>query len=128
MRLAYNLLFSSRKHNTMTIKDYEPEVRSLIHTLKRHGFVVRSAFDGEDVIQAEAGHDVVVKHLCGVDESYLRVAHGNRKASLLLVLGNEPGVIVADYSYSKELGKALDAVIDEHSERWEERAQPTKEI
>ena len=95
------------------MKDYRPEIRSLLYTLKRHKFVPHLLNNGEELIR---GKEINAEEICAVDESHLYVKDiNNKKYFVHVVLGNDPGESVADYS------EELEEIMEEHYNRW----QPT---
>jgi hypothetical protein len=106
--------------NPQILNDFEPEVRSLLHTLKAHGFTLRKVDNGEAVTLADDPQ--FVSEIIACDEAHLYVtAPDGKRATLFLVLGNSPGEVVCDYTATP----ALDAAVDEHYKRWDGRKQPT---
>ena len=103
----------------MAKHSYLTETRSLLRTLRKHK--IRPAYgesDG-DRFQAEA------EELTAQDECRLVVYFGPKPevkhvAQLLLILGNSPGELVADWTIPADAdhAAALDAATDEHYNRW----------
>lgn len=105
-----------------TLNNWQPEVRSLLHTLKTHGFVIRSVNNGENVTASDSPD--FIPEIMACDEAYLYVtAPSGKRGVLFLVFGNSPGELVCDHSEDT----ALEAVADEHYTRWNSRKQPTIE-
>jgi hypothetical protein len=130
---------------TYTVKTYNPETADLLASLRAHGFTIRGGNNGECYVDAPekfASESAFLEELLACDEANLYVT---RKAtrestkeagkivycrySLLLVLGNEPGVLVADWGIPRdeEDAKELDAAVSECSDRWEGKEQPMEE-
>lgn len=116
---------------TITKYNWKPVVRSFIGTLKRHGFDIQEVDNGEEhymLLPATAVRNAV-EHICSVDESRLLVVHNSNpryQCNILIVLGNGPEEIAADWSYNSTIGDAiLSKAIDEHYNRWERRKTPT---
>jgi hypothetical protein len=104
------------------MKDYRPEVRSLLKSLKRAGFTPLSVNNGEENIRySDVSKTEFLEETVATDESTLRLQHNNKKVAIFLVLGNEPGVIAADYTDYEPLQEVIDA----HYDRWENKKQPT---
>jgi hypothetical protein len=103
------------------MKDYRPEVRSLLNTLSRHGFTPIEVNNGEELVsRADVSKTEFLEEVVATDEATIRFQHNNKKVAIWLVFGNEPGVIAADYTDYEP----LENVIDEHYNRWENRKQP----
>jgi hypothetical protein len=102
------------------MNDYRPEIRSLLNTLKKHGFTPHILNDGEELIRGSA---ITAEEIEATDCSHLYVKDANnKKFCIFIVLGNEPGEIAADYSDHDP----LEEVISEHYDRWENKKQPKK--
>ena len=110
---------------TRTIRTYKPEVSSLWNRLVKAGFTIRGVSnDGENMI-ANRPQSELIEELLGCDEGWLYVTSPTgKKATLYLVYGNEPGIVVCDYTAIPE----LDIITDEHYQAWENRKQPTLEV
>lgn len=101
------------------MNDYRPEIRSLLKTLKAHGFTPYILNDGGELIR---GNKINADEICAVEECHLYVKDANnKKFCIYVVLGNDPGEIAADYSDDEK----LEAAIEEHCNRWEGKKQPT---
>lgn len=116
-----------------TINDWRPEVRSLLNTLRKHGFIILGGHNGEEGFKRD-GRTLAdfIDNLIACDEAHLRLGHtktgpAQRVTSLYLVLGNSPGEIVSDYGIPADVEVALllDKATLEHGDRWENRKQPT---
>lgn len=104
-----------------TINNWKPEVSSLINRLRKNKCLPLKVCDGEEVYLNPSIKECV-DVICGVDEGWLKVSLPDGSIqTLFLVLGNEPGVIVSDYTCHP----LLDKVTEEHYESWEGRKQPT---
>lgn len=117
---------SMKTKRVQLINDWAPEVKSVVHTIKSHGFTVVEATNGEETVKASAGHKAILDCLLACDEATLRVTKDGKRASFWLVMGNSPGELIADGSYQDGLEADWDKVLDEHCRRWEERTQPTR--
>lgn len=106
------------------INDWEPETRSLLETLQKHGLALFEARNGEDApLRFKDNMDKFVQCLTACDEAELYVRRPDGKVLWLsLIYGNEPGVLVSDY----QVDDALDAATQEHYDAWCDREQPTK--
>ena len=104
------------------MKDYKPEVRSLIKSLRQAGFTPLSVNNGEENVRfSSVSKTEFLEEIVATDEATLRLQHNNKKVAIWLVLGNEPGTIAADYTDYEP----LEQVIDSHYDCWESRKQPT---
>ena len=70
-------------------------VGSLLHRLKQGGFRLIALDDGGEFVPATKAN------ILSVDESQLFVEKAGERFALLLVLGNSPDEIVADYTYKE---------------------------
>jgi hypothetical protein len=103
------------------MKDYRPEVRSLLKSLRQAGFTPISVNNGEEIVRySDVSKTEFLEEIVSVDEATLRLLHNNKRVSIFLVLGNEPGEIACDYTDYDP----LEEVIDSHYDRWENRKQP----
>jgi len=117
------------------IRDYQPEIRSLLRTLRRHGLTPVSIGYADRHLVHDWSNVKIAHEICAHDDYQLVVqtARGSR-AYLWLVLGNEPGVIVCDWTIREaegdpvDLEEVLDRVTDEHERRWINREQPLRAI
>jgi ribosomal protein S5 len=105
------------------MNDYRPEIRSLLKTLKSNRFVPVSINNGEEIIKADSMTSrKFLEEIVAVDQVTLLVQNNKGvKCKLFLVYGNEPGVVVCDYTDHPDLEKAVDA----HYDAWEGKKQPT---
>ena len=107
-----------------TINDWEPETRSLLEKLQKHGLVIHSVDNGEYRTKlADTTMDKFIEDCMACDEAWLSVvAPDGKRKTVYLVYGNEPGVLASDYSVCEQ----IEAATDEHYEAWSGRKQPTK--
>lgn len=114
-----------------TINDWTPETRSLLKSLIAAGFSIVEGDNGEEKFQFDGTGNMqaFIDNLTACDESHLYVTdpEGGRRW-MYLVYGNGPGELVSDYSLPKQGTDYLEAVTNAHSEKWESRKQPTKEV
>jgi hypothetical protein len=104
------------------INDWKPETLSLLNTLTAAGFVLLCGNNGEETFKFDGNLDTFIENLIACDEAALGVrSPEGKRLNLYLVLGNEPGVIVSDYTCDD----GLDKVTDIHYETWSGRKQPT---
>lgn len=108
------------------INDWTPETKSLLKGLTDAGFTLVSGDNGEDRFKFDGDLKKFIDNLTACDESHLYVKSPKGQTLwLYLVLGNEPGVIAADYSMGKIEGvDELEAVTQAHYNKWENRKQP----
>lgn len=105
------------------INDWEPETRNLLALLLENNVTLLSGDNGEETFEYRGDLATFIDGLTACDESrvYVKLPDGKR-GWLYLVFGNEPGVLVSDYS----VHPVLDTVTDAHYELWDGRTQPTK--
>lgn len=112
----------------VTINNWKPEVKSLLRRLEKSGFLLDSGHNGEDEFKFDGDRAAFVENLIACDEANIYVRHKDTPGKLFavyLVLGNDPGELVSDYSWSEcPAGKELDAACFAHSEEWTGREQP----
>lgn len=97
----------------------EAEVRSLLEYLVNAGFRLADVITGGEDDTPISTLEEALEEILSVDSSWLHVTHpsnGTTKLCIYIVLGNEPGVVVNDYSNSP----LLDGVIEAHSKYWDE--------
>lgn len=112
------------------INDWAPETKDLLTALITAGFALRSGDNGEEKFKflgEKNDLDKFVADCIACDEARVYVSDPNgKKLWLYLVLGNEPGVIVADYSLPAEGVDLIDPVTEKHYDKWSEMPQPMK--
>ena len=116
------------------INNFKPETKSLIKSLIAAGFTLISGNNGENGFKFTGKLPEFIENATACDECQLTIGlptspvdpiSGKPKTCwLYLVFGNEPGVLVADYSNCE----SLDPVIEGHYEKWCNRTQPTLEV
>jgi len=106
-----------------TINDWEPETKSLLRTLQAAGAELDGGNNGEDEFRFKT-EAKFIEGLTACDEAHLFVNIDGKRRWIFLVYGNEPGVLMSDYSCDP----VLDMVCDKHYEEWSGRKQPTKEV
>lgn len=110
------------------INDWEPETRSLLESLVNAGFTLSHGDNGEDRFKFDGDMPRFIENLTACDESHLYIKTPlGKELWLYLVYGNEPGVLVSDYSVCGAASDVLDVVTEQHYEKWCGRKQPTKE-
>ncbi len=124
--VAYGMLNNVSNLTVRQINDWAPEVRSLLTSLVKAGFKLVSGDNGEDDFKFTGNRADFVNNLIACDEASLYVVSPDGKRSwLYLVLGNSPGDLVSDYTYTE--GGPLDTVVMAHADKWENRPQPMKD-
>ncbi len=108
------------------INNWRPEIRSLIKSLVAAGCQITGADNGEDEVKFNGKNmSKIVDCLTACDEAWLYVTTPTlrtKKRALFLVLGNDPGELVNDYSDDPAIKLATDA----HCVLWEGKPQPKK--
>lgn len=96
---------------------YYRETMSLLNTLKKHGIQVVSVNDGDSNVPATQEHPAST--ILSVDESWVhvKVPDRDKRLTLYIVLGNDPGEMVCDY----HCHPLIEAAMSEHYRRWEGR-------
>ena len=91
-------------------------VRKVIRTLKQNGFTIPKVWDGGELVKTPLEADILGT-VFSVDESCLRVETKAGKAySVLIVLGNHPSEVVADFDAPYDCPEfvcAMELAIDE---------------
>lgn len=103
------------------MRDWKPCVRDLLERLVSAGFAIDKVDDGGDLIEV-VSLDTAVDAITSVDESsvFAKDTQGNSEPVLLIVLGNGPDEIVADYcGCDLAGGKRLGMILEGHSKDWE---------
>ena len=103
------------------MRDWKPCVRDLLERLVAAGFVIDQVDDGGDMIEVIT-IDAAVDTITSVDEStlFIKDTQGPSDPALLIVLGNGPEEIVADYcGCDLACGKRLDMILKGYSNDWE---------
>lgn len=108
--------------NTQIINDWNPETRSLIRALKKAGATNITQNNGEYISSLDkVGEAKFIEDCSACDETNVyAVMPDGKKVWLFLVYGNEPGVLVCDYSCHP----ILDKVTTDHYNNWANRKQP----
>lgn len=121
----------------MIYKDYKPVVRSFLHQAHRHGWKVASATHEENVtIKFDETHglrhvmDKTLDHVLATEQCVVRLVHKDGyKIGALILLGNNPDELVADWSYpTDEADAEFSKMYDKFTSIWEGKPTPMKEI
>ena len=108
----------------MTTRDWTQPVLELLVQLQDQGLELISVDDGEERLKPE-GNDPperrlsIAKAITSVDASWLLIGKRERKATLFIVLGNEPDELVADWTASPWLNPLIEVAVDRHRQIWE---------
>lgn len=104
------------------INNWKPETASLLRRLIAAGCTLLKCNNGDGPDFPFTGKFVpFVAELIACDEASLWVRTPTRdRAWIYLVLGNEPGELVCDYT----VDPTLDKVTEAHYEEWSKRKQP----
>jgi len=103
------------------MRDWKPCVRDLLERLVSAGFAIDQVDDGGDLIEV-VSLNTAVDAITSVDEStvYTKDTQSNSEPVLLIVLGNGPDEIVADYcGCDLAAGKRLRMILEKFSKDWE---------
>lgn len=133
---------------TETRLDWKPVVRSLVARLMKNNIIPTAVYDGAYTtrIAQTSMHSMAVEvaeAACAVDECSLRCIFHDKDVelhgSLLLVFGNDPDELVADYSWQPNPGAlvrgygypkdsplelGLNAAIEEFEDEWQGKPCP----
>jgi hypothetical protein len=100
------------------MRDWKPCVRDLLERLVSAGFTIESIDDGGDWTKFPT-LDAAVDTITSVDESTIYTNSIDKSDPvLMIVLGNGPDEIVADYAGGTP---KLDMIIKGHSKDWESK-------
>ena len=100
---------------------YAEEVDYSLGMIESKGFTITAVYNGEDMIPVY-GIDDAAEHILSVDDSWFYVMKkGEHVARGYVVLGNEPGVMIADWCYKEDSPHwpELEAVGHEISEKFQ---------
>lgn len=108
------------------VRDYVPEVSSLLAALTAAGFTVNAINNGDGFIPAARVGDLTAQltEITACDDCQVQLLCPDQiLRTLYLVYGNSPGELVCDYHCGSS---ALDTVIQTEGAKWETKRQPTK--
>lgn len=91
---------------------YTEEIKSFLNSLIAANFTLHSVDNGEGRVLVKNNIEKALSEIDATDESYLFVSHSNydkRRATIFIVLGNNAGEMVNDYSIWPELEVVCDA-------------------
>lgn len=111
------------------VNDWRPEATALINRLESMGAQIIRAYNGEEEfefpkVSSIGPREKFIENLVACDEAWLYVNIGGKTRALYIVLGNEPGEIVSDYTCDP----VLDLVTDQHYAEWRLKGQPKREV
>jgi hypothetical protein len=92
---------------------YYKEVQLIVDKLISNGIQLIGFNDGDYKDVTTFDIPTIIEGVLSVDESEILIKHDEKCGSVMIVLGNEDGVAMADYSYSRnnpETGKLLDKI------------------
>ncbi len=98
------------------------EAADLLRRLTAAGWSPRSVYDGEETIECFGSEATALATIMSVDSSSLTMNRDTTQsgvryrtiASIMIILGNDRGEIVADYSEAE----GIDAIISDFSDHW----------
>jgi hypothetical protein len=115
--------------------DWQRPVRSLLRHLMANDIEPISVDDGEETVQLTSPslsprREEALEIITSVDESRLNVMHDGQAGWLLIILGNEPEELVADYcpANSTTLSQLLELATTAYSQQWEGKPCPRIQI
>jgi len=114
MKEAYGKSYTKLMDYAKTSRFYKETV-SLLRTLNKHGFDPIEVDDGEELMLTPTPTEAATA-ICNVDEArlYVKKRSTGKELGLYIVLGNDPGELVADYHVDNDLDEAT----KEHYNRW----------
>lgn len=77
---------------------YLDEVKFSLELLNNQGFVPIGYDDGEGVLTPTNDIDDILAGVLSVEDSWVELEHNGKSILAYFVLGNEPGVAIADYT------------------------------
>jgi hypothetical protein len=114
--------------NMTTRYNWLPVTTSLLEILTAHGFKLISVFDGEAECKIGNGDTAIAQAADaadGVDEAWLLVSKpAEHFYRLLLVYGNDPDELVADYSYPNGSHDELEEALTAFQQAWSDKPCP----
>lgn len=108
------------------VRDYVPEVRSLLRAMNAAGIFLRAIDNGGGNVPAASLKTSAAQlaEITAADDCRLSVICPDGKGrGVYLVFGNSPGELVADYLTGCPV---LERVITAHADKWETRRQPVR--
>jgi hypothetical protein len=112
--------------------NWNPVVKSFISAIKKAGFTLIEAWDGED---EKLVTDVATKasaHVCSCDDGVIVFSKEGFRFSAMIVLGNHPCETVSDWGWNKKTPKKIQDDFEKAwsawSDTWTTRECPTIEV
>ena len=90
---------------------YKEEVNLVLIQLEKFGFEVSSVNNGDEY-EAVSNIEEALEQILATDESSVYIKKDGRSFWLSIVLGNEPGVALADYTVNSEIDLVSEMVYD----------------
>lgn len=108
--------------------DYTKAISSLLSKFQRKGVEIIKVYDGEEWIDCNGNSNldsrkIAVEAVDSVEISHVRIRYMNEVANLVLITGNEPSEILADWGCKSEfvnLNNIIEEVSEEFYTQWEE--------
>lgn len=100
----------------MTNHPYYKEVKLILDKLVANGIELVGYNDGEYKDYKTTNLNKILAGVLSVDESEILIKHNDKTGGVFIVLGNEDGLAMSDYSYSinsPETGDLLDKIMGE---------------
>jgi hypothetical protein len=102
---------------------YYNEVKAIVESIELHKLNIEGvSYDGEEWEECHSNEDVI-EAILATDESFVRVRMdpidypelcGSQYSNILIVLGNEPGVVIADWTNSySDISTLIDLISDD---------------
>lgn len=112
--------------NNDTVRDYAPEIRSLLIALTANGFLpIGLEHASERIVLGGIDHAVNLIGLYDASRLYVRSNEGNGNVHAIdLEIGKLPGELIVDVP---ERAGTLREILDNQTELWSNRAQPMKD-
>lgn len=92
---------------------YYNEIKYSLELFKDKGFTPVGFNDGGDEDYTTTDLNTIIEGVLSVDCSNVELEHADGYLNLFIVLGNEPGVAICDYSCSKEVDSAVGLIHEE---------------
>lgn len=118
------------------INDWNPETKAVLERFLAAGWTIEWTDNGEEGRKPFTTLEEAIADVTACDEGWVRVTKDGNSSTLYLVFGNEPGVLISDYTYPAEEGsydakkgteawkKELDGITEAHYQEWDGRPQP----
>lgn len=111
------------------ILNWSPVVESFAKAIVAGGFEIKGALDGESAMKENPTAHEAAEWVCSCDEGGIKFTKDGNRVTALIVLGNDPDEIVADWRYNNdETEKEFDKLWSTWMETWVDKECPTKMI